>query len=318
MSSPKKPAGTWASLIKQGKKQLGVSGRLNSSKESISKKAQYCDFLGFPEYNRLLMKWPERLTLIRHDTSAFNALREKKNASRLYQNFRKSFEKNLESEECRSLAYEVMDAFILKAGDHDTPLAEKAGWQAKKVGEELRKLIKLPDVIFVSPYVRTKITLEKLIEGWPELREVQVKEEERIREQDHGLALIYNDWRVFEAIHPDQRILRNMQGGYWYRFPQGENVPDVRGRLHEWLGALIRDYSEKNVMAVTHHLTILSLRANLERLDAKEFERLDHEEKPINAGVTIYRGEPDQGGNGRLVLEAYNLNLYSDRNFQTS
>ena len=49
----------------------------------------------------------------------------------------------------------------------------------------------------------------------------------------------------------------------------------------------------------------------------KEFERLDHEEKPINAGVTIYRGKPDQGGNGRLVLEAYNLNLYSGRNFQT-
>lgn len=257
------------------------------------------------------MKWPERLTLVRHDTSAFNALREKKNASPLYQDFKKEFELNSESEKCIRLAYEVRDSFVLKAGDHDTPLAEKAGWQAKKAGEELRGRIKVPDMIFVSPYVRTKITLEKLIEGWPELREVPIKEEERIREQDHGLTLIYNDWRVFETLHPEQRALRNMQGAYWYRFPQGENVPDVRERLHSWLGTLARDYSEKNVLAVTHHLTILSLRANLERLDAREFERLDHEEKPINAGVTIYRGDPSKGSDGKLVLEVYNLNLYS-------
>ena len=63
-------------------------------------------------------------------------------------------------------------------------------------------------------------------------------------------------------------------------------------------------------MVVTHHLTILSMRANFERLDAAEFQRLDREEKPINCGVTLYKGRPYAGENGKLVLEAYNKKYY--------
>ena len=59
------------------------------------------------------------------------------------------------------------------------------------------------------------------------------------------------------------------------------------------------------------HLTILGVRANLERLSAEEFERLDQEQKPINSGVTTYKGDPTQGQNGRLILTAYNLNLHT-------
>jgi broad specificity phosphatase PhoE len=257
------------------------------------------------------MKWPESLTLIRHDTSAYNNLKSQKDQSPLYKTFKKAYETHPEAEETLRLAVEVKDTFALDVGDHDTPLAEGAGWQAKAVGEKLKGLIKLPDIIFVSPYLRTHLTLDRLTEGWPELKNVETKEEERIREQDHGLTLIYNDWRVFNVLHPDQRVLRDIQGEYWYRYPQGENVPDVRERLRSWLGTLARDYVNQNVLAVTHHLTILSLRANIERLSGEEFIRLDHEEKPINGGVTIYRGDETKGSNGKLILEAYNLNLYS-------
>jgi broad specificity phosphatase PhoE len=256
------------------------------------------------------MKWPETLTLIRHDTSSYNALRQKKEDSPLYQSFKKAYDANPESPETIRLATELKDAFALGVGDHDTPLAEDAGWQARAVGEKLKGVIKLPDMIFVSPYLRTHLTLEKLIEGWPELSDVKIKEDERIREQDHGLALIYNDWRIFNTLYPDQKKLYDIQGEYWYRYPQGENVPDVRERVRSWLGAVVRDYAEKNILAVTHHLTILSIRANLERLSGEEFIRLDHEEKPINGGVTIYRGNPKLGSNGRLILEVYNLKLY--------
>jgi hypothetical protein len=63
-------------------------------------------------------------------------------------------------------------------------------------------------------------------------------------------------------------------------------------------------------MAVTHHLSILALRANLERFGAPEFQRLDNEEKPINCGVTIYRGNPNAGEDGHLELDRYNQKLY--------
>ena len=101
-----------------------------------------------------------------------------------------------------------------------------------------------------------------------------------------------------------------MEGSYYYRYPQGESIQDVRERTRSWFHTLTRDFSEKNVLAITHHLTILAVRANLERLSAEQFMELDEHETPINAGVTIYKGNPDIKGRGKLVLEKYNLKLY--------
>lgn len=256
------------------------------------------------------MKWPETLTLVRHDSSAYNVLKPLKKESLLYQEFEKSYEKDPDSDQSRRLANEVIENFSLKYGDHNTPLAAGAGIQAEKMATNLKKRINLPDIIFVSPYERTTTTLEKMTKGWPELRNVKIIQEERITEQDHGLAILYSDWKVFNVLHPEQRELYSRQGAYRYRYPQGENIPDVRERLRSWTNTLTRDYSEQNVMVISHHLSILSFRSNLERLDEKEFLRLDDEEKPINAGVTIYKGDPNIGTNGRLILEEYNLKLY--------
>jgi broad specificity phosphatase PhoE len=121
---------------------------------------------------------------------------------------------------------------------------------------------------------------------------------------------LYNDRRIFCAFHPEQYVLREREGAYWYRYPQGENVPDVRRRNHDWLGMLIRDFAGKKVLTVTHHLSILALRANLERWGADQFLEMDEKEKPINCGVTEYRGDPTKGANGHLVLKYYNRKLY--------
>jgi len=256
------------------------------------------------------MKCPETLTLIRHAKSVYNGLRAQKDSSPLYQTFRESYEISPESDNTRRLAVEVKEAFALGVGDRDTPLAEDIENQTKRVGEKLKDIIKVPDVIFVSPYLRTRLTLDKLTEGWPELKDVKTVEEEDIREQEYGLFLIYGDWRVFNVFHPEQIELRKIQGEYQYRYPQGENVHDVRKRLRPWIKILRTDYTDKNILAVTHHLTILSIRANIEALNADAFIRLNHEEKPINNGVTIYRRDPTQGSDGELILEQYNIKLY--------
>jgi len=256
------------------------------------------------------MKWPETVSLIRHDISAYNVLKPQKEASHLYQEFTQAFRKNPDSDESHRLAIEVKGEFSLKCGDHNTPLADGSGTNAETMAKNLRDRIDFPDVIFVSPYERTQATLGMMIKGWPELRNAKTVIEERITEQDHGLATLFNDWKVFQVLHPEQRDLYNRQGSYRYRYPQGENVPDVRERLRSWMNTVTRDYKEQNVLAVTHHLSILSFRANLERLDENEFLRLDKEEKPINAGVTIYKGNPNEGSDGHLVLDVYNLKLY--------
>jgi len=256
------------------------------------------------------MKWPKTLTLIRHDTSAYNQMKDAKKGHPLYEEFLAAWEQDKTGEETRRLALEVHKTFALNLSDSETPLADTEGRQARVTGEKMKKELELPDIIYVSPYKRTLQTLVHITRGWPELDKVRVVKDERVREQEHGLTLLYNDRRVFETLYPEQRLLREQEGEYWYRFPQGENVPDVRLRNRSWISTLIREFADKNVLTVTHHLNILATRANLERLDAEEFIRLDREEKPVNCGVTVYRGHPDLGKDGRLVLETYNRKYY--------
>lgn len=260
------------------------------------------------------MKWPKELTLIRHDVSAYNAMKETKLKNRAYQDFLASFEEDPESEQTRTLARIASSAISLGVTDQDTGLANEAA-NAIVVGQRLQHEIVLPDVVFVSPYTRTRETYVGLVKGWPELGEVRIVEEERVREQEHGLSTLYNDYKIFQALHPDQRAFQDLYGPmsrYWYRFPQGENVPDVRDRIRSFTSTLVRDWDSRGVLVITHHLTILGFRANHERLSAEEFLRLDDDEKPINCGVTLYKGNPNAGssGGGKLELSFYNKRLY--------
>ena len=258
------------------------------------------------------MKWPEQLILIRHDVSTYNTLKERKMRSNLYRLFLKEFEKDPISLMTRTLATSIQDKFALGISDAETPLEDAEAKRAEEVGLALRKkfLGKPPHVIFVSPYRRAKHTLDGLKRGWPELNHLRVIEDERIREQEHGLALLYNDWRVFHTLHPEQRQLLKLEGAYWYRYPQGESVPDVRERNRSWMNSITRDFVGKRVLVMTHHLNILAIRANLERWSAAKFLATDQQEKPINCGVTIYRGYPDHGQDGHLHLCGYNQRLY--------
>ena len=261
------------------------------------------------------MKWPNTLTAIRHGESAYNVLKAQKNEDPLYQEFKKAFNRRQKDpERARQLAQEFIDlgSFVLGVGDHGTPLTERGKLQAEITGSKLKHRIDLPDVLLVSPYDRTQETLDQMKKGWPELADVKEVVEDRICEQQHGLALLYNDWKIFHALHPEQEALYNMEGRYWYRYPQGENVPDVRERMRSEMIAVTRDYHERDVLMVTHHLSILALRANMERLDAAGFCDLDEHDKPRNCSLTIYRGYPDLGENGKLLLDTYNEILYPD------
>ncbi len=256
------------------------------------------------------MKWPETLAVVRHAESEFNSQKKLRDESHIYKAFKDAYEKDPDSDTTVSLAKEVVGYFPVLTGDHQFTLSVQSMYDAELMAKNLKVQLDPPNIIFVSPYQRTYQTLEIMQESWPELKNLPTKEEERIRERDHGLALMYGDWKVFSALNPEQRALRELQGEYWYRYPQGENIPDVRERIRSWMSTLSRDYSGQSVLAITHHLAILSLRANIERLSASEVIRLDHNEKPINCGVTVYKGDSNQGRNGRLILDRYNARLH--------
>lgn len=258
------------------------------------------------------MKWPSSITLVRHGESQYNELRYYKERSSRYQLFKTEFNKDLRSKACRKLAEEIRKDFGLNVSDYDTPLTREGHNQAVKTGLRMLSTVPIPDIMIVSPYRRTRETLRDMSDGWHSLLNRECVYDDRIREQEHGLSLLYNDWRVFEVFHPEQHDFKKLQGPYWYQYPQGESVAQVRDRIRLFTSTLIREYAGKDVMIVTHHLTILSIRANFERLSPEEFIRLDEEEKPRNCGVTIYRGYPDRGKDGKLELDCYNRCFWAE------
>jgi broad specificity phosphatase PhoE len=259
------------------------------------------------------MKWPTELLLIRHAESAYNSLKKIKDADPLYARFRELFEHDPSNPELQSLAQTLHKAHALGCSDRDTPITRKGEQQARMTGRAMREAgVNSPDVIFVSPYLRTQQTLDLLKEEWPDLRKVTVLHEERIREKDHGLGLLYNDSRIYFLLHSEQAALHKLLGEYDYRFLNGENIPDVRQRNLSWITTITREFAGKRVMAITHHLTILATRANSERLSPAQFLHLDKHAKPLNCGVTRYVGNPQLGTRGKLEMHEYNRPYYDD------
>jgi broad specificity phosphatase PhoE len=223
------------------------------------------------------------------------------------------FERDPSSLELQPLAQGLHKAHVLGYSDRDTPITPKGELQARMTGKAMREAgVNSPNVIFVSPYLRTEQTLAILKEEWPDLRKATVFREERIREKDHGLGVLYNDWRIYFLLHPEQAELHKLLGEYDYRYLNGENIPDVRQRNLSWITTITREFAGKRVMAITHHLTILSTRANFERLSPAQFLHLDEHEKPLNCGVTRYVGNPDLGRRGKLELHEYNRQYYEN------
>lgn len=254
---------------------------------------------------------PSSLIIVRHGESRYNELKKVRNISPLYRRFIEEYESDWRSLQTQTLALAVKREFYLNVSQHNTPIVEAGKEQARTTGANLKNEILLPEVVFVSPSPRTGLTFECMKEGWPELGEVsEVYFDERIREQEHGLITLFSDLKVFFALNPWQRELYDVDGDYFFKFPNGENVPAVNLRIGLWLDMLNKKFQGKRILVVGHHRSILSMRVLIEGLSPEEFVRLDNFEKPLNCGVTMYRKEPARGKSGRLVLQCYNKKLY--------
>jgi broad specificity phosphatase PhoE len=257
------------------------------------------------------MKWPTELLLVRHAESAYNILKDAKDADPDYRRFVQLFETDRSNPETKSLAAVLHKRHALGCSDRDTPITPRGEQQAMLTGRGMRDAgVPPPEIIFVSPFLRTEQTFAIFQQEWPALQGAKVYRDERIRERDHGLSLIYNDWRIYKVNHPEQAALYDLVGYYDYRYLNGENIPDVRLRNLSWIATITRECSGKRVMAITHHVNILATRANFERLSPLQFSHLDEHEKPVNCGVTFYKGNPEKGRSGRLELLEYNRQYY--------
>ncbi len=251
------------------------------------------------------MKWPKSITMIRHDKTVFQELKEKKQKDELYLKFLKKWRENPLDIEIINIAKQIHNKFVLKFSDSSTPLAKNKETHAETTALKLKQIINLPDIIFISPYLRTRQTLNRLIFKWPELKTVKIYEDELIREQERGLESLYNDWRVFFTLNPEQKKLYNKEGQYWYRYPQGENIPDVRLRNSIWLNNLKNKFYKKNILVITHYVSIIATIANLNNFNDKQVMNFIKKEEPDTCGVTFF-----ENNHGQLKLKEYNKKFY--------
>ncbi len=311
-----------------------------------------------------MLKWLNSLTTVRHGVSEYNAVdRESIDGFREFADlFDVEYEalttghfiaETFPSPKLRALAEKVNAASQPEYSDYDTDLTPRGYRQAVVTGSRLHTVAPLPHRIYVSPYKRTRRTLEGLIEGWPELGKVKATEDVRIREQEHGKRNIYVDWRLYMTFNPEYAVLYKLSTGYEYKHEGGESLLDVKERVRSFIAMLIRkhggapetltdkvlelfqdtriqklmnvlnvvpDTTPEDVMVVTHHLAILALRSNIEKWDREKYLYENEHNRPVNCGVSIYRGVPAPKNarrherQGSLVMSSheYNIKLYTD------
>lgn len=255
------------------------------------------------------MPSPKELVLIRHGTSTRNHASREWQKNELYQEFIARYRKEAHARETQELAQQLREIMTfsglrLEMRDADIILTIDARTQVATMARKLET--KTPDIIFTSNYVRAKQTLVIMQESRADLKTTDQKNDEAIRDREFGSLCLYGDVRIFLSLNPDEKRRYDLEKHYTYRFPGGENIPDVRQRVRMWLTMLQTAYAGKRVLAVAHMDPILAIRCELEHMGEDDFSRLSIENPPANASVTLYRNNHNNGRSGTLQLVAYN------------
>jgi len=113
-------------------------------------------------------------------------------------------------------------------GDHLIPLTPRGQAQARAAGAAIGADFLRDALVYVSPYRRTRETLDNILAGSglgaEELGALRVYDDPRLREVEHG----------YEPIEP-QEELRKTHGWFYYRFRGGESPADCYDRTSGFL-----------------------------------------------------------------------------------
>ena len=189
------------------------------------------------------IKWPQKLTIVRHGQSEQNAALD-------------LFQDDLDG----VLAQQK------KIRDADIRLTSTGIFQAQETGKFLAS--KTPyDICLVSPYERA-VQTSAIIRQQLNYNLTTYKDY-RLREKEFGRLHGYTTQEIKNKF-PEEYEDRQRDGKFYYRLPRGENYLDVLDRLYSFLSKLSRDYVSKNILIVTHHVPYILFKAIFEHLDERE------------------------------------------------
>ena len=159
--------------------------------------------------------------------------------------------------------------------DYLVPLTPRGVDQAMQAGATLGRDYLLDAFIYTSPFTRARQTMAAILAGAgvrPD--EVQVWEDPRLREVDHG----YSDVR-------SQHDMVAIHGHFYYRYNGGESPADCYDRVSSFLESFVRRAQKtetRKALLVTHGL---ALRVFVMRLFHLTVEQFDAIANPRNADI---------------------------------
>lgn len=196
-------------------------------------------------------------------------------------------------------------------GDHNVPLTQFGHRQALDAGSSIAAYLgTLPRAalqrvkIWYSPYLRTRQTKDALLDVLPIGVVGAVHEDYLLREQDFGLFTEIYDQAERKEKFPDEfekwARLRNNNGKFYARPPDGESRADVAQRVRLFLQTVMHDTEtgSDDVVIVGHGVTNRAFEMNFLHHSVEWFERSDN---PGNADVTLIEGTHSQGYRSSLL-----------------
>ena len=232
-----------------------------------------------------MIRWPDRLWIVRHGQSAGNVARDAAHAASL-------------------------DRIAVSGRDVDVPLSPLGERQSRALGRWFADMPAhgRPEAVLVSPYARAIRTAELIRDagGFPPGE--PCCRDERLREKEFGILDGLTTPGV-ARVFPEQAEFRRVLGKFYHRPPGGESWCDVIARLRSLLDTVALHHPGERVLIVAHQVVVLCLRYILENLDEAAILAIDQEGDVANCGVTEYRFDADRGRSGGLVLERYNYTV---------
>ncbi len=198
-------------------------------------------------------------------------------------------------------------------GDHNVPLTEWGYRQALVAGQSIASFLgSLPvaapkATIWHSPYLRTRQTTDAIIEAVHPGAIGDVHEDYLLREQDFGLFTEIYDHAEQRRKFPEEfekwARLRNNNGKFYARPPDGESRADVAQRVRLFLSTVMHDIGRGNDTAIIvgHGVTNRAFEMNFLHHSIDWFERSNN---PGNADVTLIEGMHNEGYRSVLLHKA--------------
>ncbi|MCM3883430.1 histidine phosphatase family protein [Frankia sp. R82] len=190
--------------------------------------------------------------------------------------------------------------------DADVPLTALGRAQATALGRALAAeppVIRPPDVVVCSPYLRARRTYEIAAEAAE--RNGLLLPTPKI--DDRLVDRLMGDWEMttrlaIEARFPVQSAQWRAEGTWLFRAPGGgENFPDIAARLSSLLADLHARHPRQRVLVVAHDAVVVVLRQIIEDLSYDDLEQISATGGIRNAGITRFTHR-----DGRLALAEFN------------